>query len=106
MELRQLRYFVQVVESGSLTQAAAALGVVTSALRPLRDRILSPGFRPPFPISVYGARASWQAVLGSVRGGSTLSGTVTELTQGGRRDPEEVYRALWFGLSTELLQAA
>lgn len=32
MELRQLRYFVQVVESGSLTQAAAALGVVTSAL--------------------------------------------------------------------------
>lgn len=84
----------------------ADLSVVTSALRPLRDRILSPGFRPPFPISVYGARASWQAVLGSVRGGSTLSGTVTELTQGGRRDPEEVYRALWFGLSTELLQAA
>jgi LysR family tcuABC transcriptional regulator len=32
MELRQLRYFVQVVESGSLTQAAAVLGVVTSAL--------------------------------------------------------------------------
>jgi len=32
MELRQLRYFVQVVESGSLTQAAAALNVVTSAL--------------------------------------------------------------------------
>ena len=32
MELRQLRYFVQVVESGSLTQAAASLGVVTSAL--------------------------------------------------------------------------
>jgi LysR family tcuABC transcriptional regulator len=32
MELRQLRYFVQVVESGSLTQAAAVLKVVTSAL--------------------------------------------------------------------------
>jgi LysR family tcuABC transcriptional regulator len=32
MELRQLRYCVQVVESGSLTWAAAALGVVTSAL--------------------------------------------------------------------------
>lgn len=32
MELRQLRYFVQVVESGSLTQAAATLNVVTSAL--------------------------------------------------------------------------
>ena len=32
MELRQLRYFVQVVESGSLTQAAAVLNVVTSAL--------------------------------------------------------------------------
>lgn len=32
MELRQLRCFVQVIESGSLTQAAAALNVVTSAL--------------------------------------------------------------------------
>ena len=32
MELRQLRYCVQVVESGSLTWAAAALGVVTSAI--------------------------------------------------------------------------
>ncbi|MBU6257086.1 MAG: LysR family transcriptional regulator [Burkholderiales bacterium] len=32
MELRQLRYFVKVVEQGSFSQAAAALGVVTSAL--------------------------------------------------------------------------
>ena len=32
MELRQLRYFVKVVEHGSFSHAAAALGVVTSAL--------------------------------------------------------------------------
>ncbi len=32
MELRQLRYFVKVIEHGSFSQAAAALGVVTSAL--------------------------------------------------------------------------
>jgi LysR family transcriptional regulator, regulatory protein for tcuABC len=32
MELRQLRYFVRVVELGSFSQAAAALGLVTSAL--------------------------------------------------------------------------
>lgn len=32
MELRQLRYFVRVIELGSLSQAAASLGVVTSAL--------------------------------------------------------------------------
>ena len=32
MEIRQLRYFVQVVEHGSFSRAAAALGVVTSAL--------------------------------------------------------------------------
>ena len=85
---------------------AADLGVVTGALRPLRDRMLSPGLMPPFPMSVYGARASWQEVVSSVRGGTTLSGTVTQHTQGGRRDPEEVYRAIWFGLSTELLRAA
>ena len=28
MELRQLRYFVKVIEHGSFSQAAAALGVV------------------------------------------------------------------------------
>ena len=32
MELRQLRYFVRVVELGSITRAAADLGLVTSAL--------------------------------------------------------------------------
>src|SRR5690554_380480 len=32
MELRQLRYFVKVVELGSMGRAAQALGVVTSAL--------------------------------------------------------------------------
>ena len=32
MELRQLRYFVRVVELGSMGRAAAELGVVTSAL--------------------------------------------------------------------------
>jgi LysR family transcriptional regulator, regulatory protein for tcuABC len=32
MELRQMRYFVRAVEAGSLTRAAAELGVVTSAL--------------------------------------------------------------------------
>ncbi|CAN5448511.1 tricarballylate utilization LysR family transcriptional regulator TcuR [soil metagenome] len=32
MELRQLRYFVRIVELGSFSQAAAALGLVTSAL--------------------------------------------------------------------------
>jgi LysR family tcuABC transcriptional regulator len=32
MELRQLRYFVRTVELGSFSQAAASLGVVTSAL--------------------------------------------------------------------------
>ena len=32
MELRQLRYFIRVVELGSMGKAAADLGVVTSAL--------------------------------------------------------------------------
>ena len=32
MELRQLRYFIRVVELGSMGRAAAELGVVTSAL--------------------------------------------------------------------------
>jgi serine/threonine-protein kinase len=80
--------------------------VVTSALRPLRDRLLAPGTTPPFPIAVYGVRPAWSEVVSSVHGKNTLSSTVTLHTAGGRRDPEEVYRALWFGLSTELLRAA
>ena len=39
MELRQLRYFVSVVEHGSLSRAAAALGVVQSALSQQLSRL-------------------------------------------------------------------
>ena len=41
MELRQLRYFVRIVELGSFSQAAAALGVVTSALSQQVSRLES-----------------------------------------------------------------
>ena len=41
MELRQLRYFVRVVELGSFSQAAASLGVVTSALSQQVSRLES-----------------------------------------------------------------
>lgn len=41
MELRQLRYFVRIVELGSFTQAAAALGLVTSALSQQISRLES-----------------------------------------------------------------
>ncbi len=41
MELRQLRYFVKVVELGSMGQAATALGVVTSALSQQISRLES-----------------------------------------------------------------
>ncbi|MBI5258131.1 MAG: LysR family transcriptional regulator [Burkholderiales bacterium] len=39
MELRQLRYFVRIVELGSLSQAAADLGLVTSALSQQMSRL-------------------------------------------------------------------
>ena len=41
MELRQLRYFARVVELGSFSQAAAALGVVTSAVSQQISRLES-----------------------------------------------------------------
>lgn len=41
MELRQLRYFVRIVELGSFSQAAAALGLVTSALSQQISRLES-----------------------------------------------------------------
>lgn len=83
----------------------ADLAVVTGALRPLRDKTLLPGLSPPFPMSVYGARPLWREVVDGVAG-KTVSRAVAIHTQNGARDPEEVYRALWFGLSTELLRAA
>jgi serine/threonine-protein kinase len=83
----------------------ADLAVVTGALRPLRDKTLLPGISPPFPLSVYGARPLWRQVVGQASG-NTVSRAVALHTQGGSRDPDEVYRAIWFGLSTELLRAA
>jgi len=41
MELRQLRYFVRIVELGSFSQAAAALDVVPSALSQQISRLES-----------------------------------------------------------------
>ncbi len=40
MELRQLRYFVRVVEAGSIGRAAMSLGMVTSALSQQISRLL------------------------------------------------------------------
>ena len=41
MELRQLRYFIRVVELGSMGRAAVELGVVTSALSQQISRLES-----------------------------------------------------------------
>ncbi len=87
---------------------SADLAVVTGALSALYDRTLLPGRAPPFPLSMYGARPRWAEVVG--RAGAPHSRTVAQhvLDHAGRsaNDSEEVLRALWFGLSTELLRAA
>jgi hypothetical protein len=88
---------------------SADLAVVTGALWPLHDRTLLPGRSPPFPLSVYGARPLWTEVVGSAvaqAASRTVAQHVSEHAGRSANDSEEVLRALWFGLSTDLLRAA
>jgi LysR family tcuABC transcriptional regulator len=76
MELRQLRYFVRVVELGSMSRAALDLNLVQSALSQqisrlegeLSTRLLqrtARASRPPKPGWRFSARRSWRCAMPS-----------------------------------------
>ena len=79
---------------------------LTAGLEPLRERILWRAVEPTLSAGVFGLPDAWSRTIAAVAGKATLSNLVLEQTSGGRDDPEDVYRAIWFGLKVGLLRAA
>jgi hypothetical protein len=58
----------------------------------------------PVPLSSYRVSPAWERVLGAVRGNITLPGLATREWNGGA-ELEDVYRAIYLGVSCGLVLA-
>jgi serine/threonine protein kinase len=77
-----------------------------AALEPVRERVLVRASMPPMPLAAYRVPATWSALLQQVNGQSTLASIVARESARRGVELEDVYRALYLGLSCELLRAA
>jgi serine/threonine protein kinase len=77
-----------------------------AALSPVRERVLSRASSPPMPISAYRLPTSWAQLISQVNGQSTLASIVARESSRRGLEVEDVYRALYLGLSCELIRAA
>jgi hypothetical protein len=77
-----------------------------AALSPVRERVLTPVASPPMPVSAYRLPQAWAALLGQISGQSTLASIVARESNHRGVDVEDVYRALYLGLSCEFIRAA
>ena len=71
--------------------------------KPHRVAVLVPEVKIDGPDAAYEREA---AVLAAVTGKTTLSKLVAQLSGSGAADPEEVLRAVFLGLSCELLRSS
>jgi serine/threonine protein kinase len=77
-----------------------------AALSPVSERVLTPVAAPPMPVAAYRLPQAWAALLGQVNGQSTLASIVARESNHRGLDVEDVYRALYLGLSCEFIRAA
>jgi len=75
------------------------------ALESVRERVLIRSTAPSMPLSAYRVPETWQQLIAGVNGKGTLASIVARESAAGH-DVEDVYRALYLGLSCELIQAA
>ena len=61
---------------------------------------------PPMPMSAYRLPPAWGALISQVNGQSTLASIAARETSKRGLELEDVYRALYLGLSCELIRAA
>ena len=90
-----------------LREAVVAMHIdaVQAALTPLGERVLVRAPAPLVPLSAYRVPKTWLRVLGAVRGDVTLPGLVVREAASGDSDPEDVYRAIYLGVSCGLILA-
>jgi serine/threonine-protein kinase len=86
----------------------AAMGAprdgIDAYLGPVRDKVVRPRSSPPAPLSAYRVPEEWERVLSRVRGDTTLGHFVKAVADD--VDEDHVHRAVYLGLSCELLRAA
>ena len=79
---------------------------VKAALTPVQRRVLRKNPAPPATLASYRLPGEWERVIDTVDGRATLAGIIArEYAQSGL-DAEQVQRALYLGLSVELIEAA
>jgi len=74
-------------------------------LAPIHEEVIEPVAVPPVRRETFRLPEHEAAVLEAVTGKTTLSKLVAELTGAGVADPEEILRAVFLGLSCELLRS-
>jgi serine/threonine-protein kinase len=77
-----------------------------AALEPIRERVLLRGVGEPMPLSVYRLPLQWSSLIGQVNGQGTLASIAARESSQRGMELEDVYRALYLGLSCDLLRAA
>jgi serine/threonine protein kinase len=77
-----------------------------AALSPIHERVLVRSPSPPMPLAAYRVPPEWSALISQVNGQSTLASIVARESSRRGADVEEVYRALYLGLSCEIIRAA
>lgn len=75
------------------------------ALAPVRERVLVRAPQAPLPLSVFRVPPSWHALIEQVNGQATVAAIVARETTRRGLEVEDVYRALYLGISCELLRA-
>ena len=77
-----------------------------AALSPVRERVLSRASSPPMPVAAYRLPPTWASLISQVNGQSTLASILARESACRGVEVEDVYRALYLGLSCELIRAA
>jgi serine/threonine-protein kinase len=77
-----------------------------SALSPLWEKVLQPTAEPPAPLSAYQVPDSWRWVITQARGESTVAALFARCCRQSGLDEEDAMRALFLGVSCDLLNAA
>ncbi len=74
-------------------------------LAPCREEVIEPVPSPPVRLEMFRLSEAQAGVLDGVRGKTTLSKVVAQMTTAGKADPEDVLRAVFLGLACELLRS-
>ena len=77
-----------------------------SVLEPIRERVLVRDQSSPMPLALYRLPGEWSSLIDRVNGQSTLSSIAARESSQRGVEVEDVYRALYLGLSCELLRAS